>query len=154
MKLDTEIREHYNIAAALRGPDNSYDEHLLDRMKDVLTARLRGIVKVSDQAGAIVRHSPYLPDYCRGLRDQVRSLAPKLIPSQRNRYEHYLMHLWHAFDALLREPGFEEHRKEIVLLRAVITGLCALISGVPDGEDTLYTDWQALIAYGDDVSGE
>jgi len=154
MKLDTEIREHYNIATALRGPDNSYDEHLLDRMKDVLTARLRGIVKVSDQAGAIVRYSPYLQDYCRGLLDQVRSLAPKLIPSQRNRHEHYLMHLWHAFDALLWEHGFEEYREEVILLRAVTQGLMDLISGVPVYEDTFDADWQSLIAYGDDVSGE
>ena len=156
MKLDTEIREHYNIGCALRGPDKSYDEHILDSMKDVLTARLRGIVNVSDQTGAIVRPHPCIYEYDQRLLDRVKVLAPKLTSPQRSRYTHYLMHLWHAFDSMLRcdGEGLEEHREEIVLLRAVTNGLMALISSVPAYEDTLDADWQALIAYGDDISGE
>jgi hypothetical protein len=91
MKLDTTKKRHYDIMAALRGPDVG-DDRFADKCKTLFTARIRHWVGCTSFAGSI--RSRGTDDACIQL---VLDNAPAEMPDW---WLHYRSHVCHALKAL------------------------------------------------------
>lgn len=92
MRLDTTKKDHYDIMAAIRGPDG--DDYFMDKCKTLFTARIRYWVGCGFYAGTV--RSPGTDDACIQL---VLDSTPDEMPDW---WRHYRGHVRDALWALLR----------------------------------------------------
>ena len=123
MILDLSTQDGYDIACALRGPDN----HGIPNLKWLLTSRLRGLVGVSADSGRWVRGDRTLTSRSRMSiaedLDRLQSLYGGLTWGE---VLHWLAHTQDAFDALGRmeveSQVTEEARELSFIVKAISHG--------------------------------
>jgi hypothetical protein len=104
----------YTILAALRGPDSTDDDH--SEAKEILTARIRGIVMSCDHCPGNWEDTPLSSEELASLLKLVPGLNP-----------HYLFHAYCALMCTIKHPVWGGHGEALATAMKTRLGYLRLV---------------------------
>jgi hypothetical protein len=144
--LDVTTITGYRVSSALRGPD--WDDPVMEKLKRLLTGRLRYIVDVRHPFVVTRTHPTNLgPSF---IEEYIEFLLAERQIEIKNAIVHYLNHLDEAFEALAIH--IEEENPVLATEMGILRDFCffsvqTLRYQGNHQRDSLSKTWEALLAY-------